>query len=296
MAKRGKKKTKKRKGESWWRFGESVDWSTMGRSMRIVGVLVLVATAGLAAAYGLTNLDAHVDQQLAQQSSLSVAFVDLPDELVEFARDDLYGSVSGLMSADWTDDALCREMAARVEAVSWVAQVEYARRRGDGRFEVSCRYRRPFAMTQDGREFFLVDREGVRLPGSYQYDSAWPLIQGASAPVPDAGQPWPGKDMKAGLTVIDLIARMPFAGQVTAVLVENVGGRVAPRRSHIELATDRAGGRIHWGSAPGMEVEENSVEQKLAILTANFRRTGRADADHAVIDVSTFPDRFTIPG
>ena len=39
----------------------------------------------------------------------------------------------------------------------------------------------------------------------------------------------------------------------------------------------------------------NSVAEKLAILTENYRQTGRADAGHAVIDISLYPDRFTIP-
>ena len=67
-------------------------------------------------------------------------------------------------------------------------------------------------------------------------------------------------------------------------------------KTNVELATDRAGGRIRWGSAPGLEIEENLPGQKLALLRQNFINTGRADADHPVIDVSTFPDRFTVPG
>ena len=46
----------------------------------------------------------------------------------------------------------------------------------------------------------------------------------------------------------------------------------------------------------GFEVEENLAPQKLALLRQNYAQTGRADAGHAVIDISTFPDRFHIPG
>ena len=75
-----------------------------------------------------------------------------------------------------------------------------------------------------------------------------------------------------------------------------LGGRVDGSASHIDLATDQDDGRIRWGSIPGAEVEENGVDQKLALLRANYRDTGRADAHHPVIDVSTFPDRFAVPG
>ena len=151
-------------------------------------------------------------------------------------------------------------------------------------------------MVQQGTEFFLLDSGGVRLPGTYAYDPALPLIQGVGASVSNPGAKWPGQDVDAGLTVLKALEEQPFAGQITAVLVDNFGGRVNPRQTHIKLATDRAGGRVYWGSAPGFELEENSIENKLAILGENFRRTGRVDAHHAIIDVSTFPDRFTIPG
>ena len=87
--------------------------------------------------------------------------------------------------------------------------------------------------------------------------------------------------------------RLRRTGKVPAILY---GGRRDPRACHIELMTDQAGGRIRWGSAPGSELEENGVQQKLALLRENFSKTGRVDARHAVIDVSTFPDRYTIPG
>jgi hypothetical protein len=115
-------------------------------------------------------------------------------------------------------------------------------------------------------------------------------------PPPAPGAAWEGDDLRSGLAVIGAVEAQPFASQITAVLVGNFDGRTDPRRSHLELATDQAGGRIRWGSAPGSELEENTVGQKLAILLENFRQTGRVDAHHPVIDVSTFPDRFTIPG
>ena len=94
--------------------------------------------------------------------------------------------------------------------------------------------------------------------------------------------------------MISLLGAEPYAAQLTAVLVDNFRSPSRAGRCPIELATDRAGGRIRWGSAPGTELAENSVDEKLAILRENFRSTGRADAGHAVIDISLFPDRFTI--
>lgn len=295
MARKPKTKVRKRKAHKpgWW---ESLDPKRRRRVVGGAGLAIIVVAVTLAGLVGLSRLEAHVEGALAERAAPSLSFVDLPDELFALAGGDLHDSVIDLLDRRWTDDSLCREMADRLSAVGWVARVNHVRRTSDGRFEISCRYRKPFAMIQKGTEFFLLDSEGVRLPGTYAYDPALRLIQGVGASASKQGAKWPGQDVDAGLAILQAIEGQPFAGQITAVLVDNFDGRVDPRQTHIELATDRAGGRVYWGSAPGFELEENSVENKLAILGENFRRTGRVDAHHAIIDVSTFPDRFTIPG
>lgn len=274
-----------------------MDGARRRRIVRRGGLSFLVVIVVLAVTTGMAGLETHVQRQLRERIDRpTLAFVDLPEPLKELALGDLQDSVSELLASDWTDAQLCRTMAARLASVGWVDKVTSVRRRSNGRFEVSGCYRIPVAMIQQGAEFLLTDGHGVRLPGTYRYDPLWTLVQGVAGRAPEPGEPWEGGDLRAALTILAVLAVEPFGDQITAVLVENVGGRRDPQRSHIELATDRAGGRIRWGSAPGFELEENSVEQKLAILRENYRQTGRADADHAVIDISTFPDRFTIPG
>jgi hypothetical protein len=295
MARKSKRKRRVRKTakRGWWA-------SLNERSRRRVVLGTVIPLVGLAVAYGgwllTTRVEARVEEMLLARVTPSLEFVDLPAELADLAEGDLRASVADLLQRDWTDDQLCRDMASRFATVGWVQQVHHVRRTSEGRFELSCRYRSPFAMVQQGNEFLLVDAAGVRLPGTYQYDSTWQLIQGVAQPAPSSGSRWEGQDLQAGLAVIAALAWEPFADQITAVLVDNHDGRSDPKAGHLELATDRAGGRIRWGSAPGEELEENGVERKLAILRENFRRTGRADARHPVIDISTFPDRFTIPG
>lgn len=226
----------------------------------------------------------------------TIAFIDLPESMHTLAEGDLRAGVDDLLRRPWTDDALCEDIARRVADVGWVRRVGSVHRLANGRFDISAEYRRPVALVQKESQFVLVDGHGVRLPGRYAYDPRWPLIQGVAAPVPSPGATWPGDDLRAGLAVLERIEPEPFRDQITAILVDNFGGRIHPRSSHIELATDQAGGRIGWGSAPGAEVEENDVEQKLALLRATYRETGRVDGHHAVIDVSTYADRYTIPG
>lgn len=267
------------------------------RWMVRAGIALTAMVVSVGGAHGLSRLEHHVNELLLQRvDQARLTFVDLPASLTELARSDLHASVEDLLDHPWTEESLCRQMATRLTTVGWVARVHYVRRTADARFEISARYRLPVAMVQHEGDFVLVDAEGVRLPGLYRYEVTWPLIQGVAEAVPQPGVQWSGADLQAGLSLLAALAGEPYRGQVTAVVVENFGGRLNARRSHLELATDRPGGRIRWGSAPGREVEENSLGEKLALLRANYLQTGRADAGHPVIDISTFPDRFTIPG
>ena len=260
----------------------------------LAGTAVGAVLAGL---FGLTRLEAHVDNLILRDRPVATFhFTDLPGRLIGLADGDFDHALSAMRTRDWTDDRLCREMAGRLAAVGWVGKVNFVRRTAVGRFEISASYRQPAALVQHEGEFIMVDDAAVRLPGTYTYDPSRRLVQGVAGAPPPPGMAWEGGDLVAGLRIIKAIADEPFSDQITAVLVDNFGGRRDSRASHIELATERAGGRIHWGSAPGLELEENLLEQKLALLRENYNRTGRADAGHPVIDVSTFPDRYTIPG
>ncbi len=245
----------------------------------------------------LGRLDAHVDQLLLRdRPDPLVEFVDLPRELYTLANYDLHSSLFDLLGREWTDNRLCAEMSARIAAVGWVARVNHVRRTGGGRFQISCQYRLPAALVSQADKFYLVDGEAVRLPGVYVRNPAWRLIEGVARPVPQGSTSWEGEDIRAALALLDALRPEPFGRQVVGVAVGNFSGRRDPRACHLELITDQAGGRIRWGSAPGSEMEENEVRQKLALLRENFSKTGRIDARHPVIDISTFPDRFTIPG
>jgi hypothetical protein len=276
-------------------------WSRLDASRRrqvvlTVAVAVFAFTAAGGGALAFIRLEKHVDQTLLDQYPIPrFDFVDLPESLVALAAIDLETAIAPFRQRAWTEDELCHDLADAIGKVPWVESLSWVRRRPQGRFEVSASYRQPLALVQNGSDFVLVDRDGVRLPGTYMYHPAWKLVQGISSPAPLSGKKWQAPDLAAGLEVLKTIQSEPFAAQISAVLVENFDGRKNPRGVRIELATDRAAGRIAWGSPPGAEVEENSVAQKLRILRENFRRTGRVDAGYTVIDISTFPDRFMVP-
>ncbi len=257
------------------------------------------ALAGLvvASTVALNRLSDHVGRSLlARSPDASVEFVDLPEPLVGLASGDLRGCIAESLERDWTDADRCREIAERLSSVGWIAHVKYVRRTPGGRFRISARYRLPVAMIADRHDYVLVDGEGVRLPGVYVYHPRWYIVDGVEAPAPPVGQRWSGDDVRAGLELLGLLQLQPFRTQIAGVDVGNLKGRRNARQAHLQLITDKPGGRIRWGSAPGYEVEENTVAQKLTLLRNNFESTGRVDAGFEVVDVSTLPDRFHIPG
>jgi hypothetical protein len=265
------------------------------RAFGVVAALVGTLAASAAAFYGFNQLDQHVNGLVVSRTSARITLVDLPLLLKGAADVDIRERVAPLLRADWTDPALPRRMAQAVRETGWVSLVYHVRRNGDGHFQISCLYRTPVALVHKDSEYRLVDREGIVLPGHYGNDSRWKQVSGVLRPAPGPGYAWDGDDLRAGLAVIDALAQEPFLHQIQAISVENFGGRQNRWNSHVELTTDQPGGRVRWGSAPGWELEENSAAQKIAILRENFARTGRVDAHYQQIDVSTLPDRFSVP-
>lgn len=298
MSRRAKSSRPAARGRSWsQRIGDHArDAVRRARWILWVTASVVVIVALFGAAVGVERLQQEaVRARLADAPGAGVEFVDLPVALRRYAADDLYDSVNEELGRSWIEDAACRRIAERLRKVGWIERVKFVRREPDARFLVGCEYRVPVAVVHHGGSNFLIDRQGVRLPGVYGNSSTAPMIERVVHPPPLAGEVWPGEDVQAGLAMLRVLAPEPFVDQIAAINVGNLGGRVDRTASHIELATDREDGRIRWGSVPGSEVEENGVEQKLALLRSNYRDTGRADAHHPVIDVSTFPDRFAVP-
>lgn len=294
----GRKRRPKQTGKAkpgWW---ESLDPARKRRAKIASAWLVGASVVLGGAAVGLAALEQQVDDRVNRTHTPSVYLMDLPPELAPLAREELLDELEDELRRipRWTDPRLCHLLSDRLMESGWVGQVRSVRRFGDGRFELSCRYRVPVALIANQSQLYMVDSKGTRLPGTYRDDTGWHVIRGVTAPPPPIGVVWKGDDVQAGISMAQVLSVQPYSNQVSAILVDNIGGRVDPRHSHVELATDRAGGRIRWGSAPGKEVEENTIQRKLGILLENFRRTGRADADYLVIDVSTFPDRFLVPG
>ncbi len=252
----------------------------------IVG-LALVAGGAFAA----HRLERRVHATPALREPPRFRLIDAPAGL----DDQIEKYLAALQDLVWIDGDVCQRVAGVLAQNGWVRQVRAVRKIEPPFIEISCDYRTPAAMVSStSGDFFLVDAGRVRLPGQYRFHPSLMRVDGVSGAPPAAGEVWAAPELAAALAIIGTLEREPFRDQIVGVRVTNYRGRVDRRAPRIELLTDARNGRIIWGSAPGEEVEENSVPHKLAILRANFAANGRADANLPVIDIATLPGRYTI--
>ncbi len=249
----------------------------------------LAVTVGIGVALLSAEQYTHKRMPFARPSRFVLANVPAPLEPLIAAELTHLGDIA------WIDPQLCYRVALRLQQNPWVREVTRISKRRPGVVEVHCAYRSPAALVQEGEYLYLIDEYGIRLPGHYPYQPDLIVLQGVEAQPPEPGQPWPGADLAAGLELANLLGRQVFGRQVTAILLHNHGGRRDPYRCHVELIAGERASRILWGSAPGEELEENTVAQKIHILAENYHHHGRIDGGHPIIDVSVFPDRYLIP-
>ncbi len=285
MARRKKKVSLLKRWKDRWAAADAESRRKWGRR----GLRVFVAAAMFGgAAYGLHRLEATLADSDAHAAPPRIVFIDRPADLVDVTN----AALAPFAERPWTSPTLCADIADALHSIAWIKRVERVHRHPDRTIEIQCSYRRPVVMVAAGHGYCLVDAEQVRLPGYYTSSPDYLLVQGVAAPPPEPGEVWAAPELSAGIALARLVNNEPYAHQITGVLVQNFDGRRDARQAQIQLATDRAGGRIIWGSPLGEEIEENSADQKLELLRSNFARYGRVDAHRGVIDVSVHPDRI----
>jgi hypothetical protein len=285
---RKRKRTRRPKEPGWW---SSIDPSRRRRALKRTVFLMAGAALLGGAAVGFRKLETFVLADAAFQQPPILDLVNAPGSL----RDEILETLEPVATTAWGDPDLCRRVAMLLEANGWVARVRAVRKYADRRIEIRCDYRRPRVLVAGATGHFLVSDDRVRLPGVYTYGPGIMLVQGVAMPPPPPGEPWEAPELAAAIAIARCLEAEPYRDQITGIVLHNYGGRVDRDDAHICLATDRAGGKIVWGSAPGHELEENTAAEKIAILRENYRRFGRADAGRPAIDISTHPDRFSTP-
>jgi len=259
----------------------------LGKVVCALGLVVVICV-------GLGRLRRQVCGLAEYRGAVRLELVDLPDWLEREEHRHIVESViaaAGLSAGDaYLDADLVGRVGRRMARSGWIRRVVGVEKCYGCLIRARCEFRKPLAWVMHGDYCYLIDGDGVRLPGRYSHGqvkgAGLVQIAGVDGGPPGAGERWVGEDLQAGVKLAVLLDGCAFRGQVRGVLVHNYGGRENSRESHIELATDRAGSRIRWGRAPGCEVGiEPSAREKIALLQGLYRRYRRIDMGRSYVDV-----------
>jgi hypothetical protein len=213
------------------------------------------------------------------------------------------------------DHDMLVEITRMLKTNPWIMNVRSVRRvYGDApgdTLELDCDFRTPAALVRTGNAFYLIDRNGVRLPEQYAANEVERVvktpdghvnilvIEGVSRPAPaNAGQKWTGEDLRAGLDMAGLLldpANQPFTHEIRRINVENFNGRHDAREAQIVLTTCY-NTQIRWGRP--IKATDRFIEvdpgRKLDYLRRVFQEYGRVDANQQFgIDIRY--DKVTYP-
>jgi cell division septal protein FtsQ len=213
------------------------------------------------------------------------------------------------------DHDMLVEITRMLKTNPWIMKVRgvrrvYGKAPGDT-LEIDCDFRVPAALVKNGKAYYLIDRDGIRLPEQYApvdvprvIETAdgrinMLIIEGVARPAPaGAGQKWTGDDLRAGLDLAGLLldaSNQAFTHEIRKVNVSNFGGRKDPREAHLVLLTKHAT-EIRWGrpvKAPDRFIEVDPG-RKLDYLKRVYQEYGRVDANQPYgIDIRY--DKITYP-
>ena len=253
----------------------------------------------------------YVDQKIAvQKTPPTIVLKNRPVWMVDDLVDQIVSSIKPEGPHSTFDHQLVVDTAEKLKTNPWIENVRQVRRgftkKAGDTLEIDADYRVPAALVRWGDYYSLVDGKGVKLPEQYPKSVVDKIvhgrdgkiniriIDGAFNPPPDAGKPWRGDDLAAGVEMVKLLADQSWAQDVIAVNVENVDRRKSPKEAQIVLKT-RYNTEVRWGrplNAKDFFIEV-STEQKLASLNQIYQQFGRIDAKQPWLDIRF--DKITYP-
>lgn len=269
----------------------------VGTQISAVALCVLVLAAGV------FLLRRYVERQIAfPKKPPAVVLKNRPVWMSEFLAASISEGVRPAGAHSSFDHQMLVDRVAMLKTNPWIKNVRqvrrtYGRRPGDS-LEIDCDYRAPIALVRWGKDYWLVDGEGVKLPE--RFDAAdvpkivvgrdgrtnIRVIEGVLRPPPQAGRSWGGDDLTAGLEMVKRLYGLPFGDEIVKVSVANYGGRVDLREAQLVLGTKHAT-EIRWGRPIGAKDDfiEVSAERKLDYIRQVYEEFGRCDARQRWIDV-----------
>lgn len=223
--------------------------------------------------------------QVQTISTDQVSLVGKPLWMSRKLEKDLAATAAAQISSDPLDNTGLQRVVQVLGANPWVKRVNRIQRLTGGQVKVYAQYREPTAMVVNEDGCRLVDGEGFRLPGLWDRAQAekigMPMIAGVSSSPGREGELWPGSDLQAGLSLVQLLQGEPYLSQIESF---NVSQRDA--RGRIRLVLKTKSGMVRWGLPPGQEqtIEPDAATKKQWLATV-YKRRGQIDAGGKVVDV-----------
>ncbi len=272
-----------------------------GRRAVIHGCLAILCLSGIAA--GAQWMKRYVERDIAFSTDpLIVVIKNRPRWMTDTVVDQLVAAARPAGGHSAFDHQLLLDVDRALSANPWVAHVNQVRRAytnkpGDT-LEIDCEYRVPVALVRWGAYYWLIDREGRKLPEQFPAANVprevmgeddtinLRIIDGVRKPPPEIAHKWAGEDLAAGLEMLGVLFNRPYTEDILKIDVGNLHGRIDPKESQIVLTT-RFNTRIYWGRLPSDKDAfiEVRPEQKLDYLKTAFERTGRSDMKQPWIDL-----------
>ena len=278
-----------------------------------LGAAVIVLIAG-GVAFAL--VERHVEKDLAFPAKPpGIVLKARPAWMSDLVAQQIATQVAPRGAHSAFDHDMLVEITRMLKTNPWIMNVRSVRRvygnaPGDT-LELDCDFRTPAALVRTGNAFYLIDRNGVRLPEQYAANEVERVvktpdghvnilvIEGVARPAPaNAGQKWTGEDLRAGLDMAALLldpANQPFTHEIRKINVDNFNGRHDAREAQIVLTTCY-NTQVRWGRP--LKATDRFIEvdpgRKLQYLRQVYEQYGRVDGKQPLgIDIRY--DKVTYP-
>ena len=273
----------------------------------LAGVVVLAVVLGA----GFFATRRYVEREIVFPAKPpAVVLKNRPAWMTDFLAKQIAAGVRPNGAHSAFDHQMLVDVTAQLRTNPWIRKVNQVRRvygnKPGDTLEIDCEYRAPVALVQAGGAYWLVDRQGVKLPEQFGPSDVPKIVigpdrrtnirivEGVRRPAPKAGHKWGGDDLAAGLDMVELLYAKPFAEEIYKVNVSNVGGRKDPKEAHVVLVT-KYNTAVRWGRPPEAADDfiEVKVARKLEYLRGVYEEFGRVDAKQPWIDIRY--DKITYP-
>jgi hypothetical protein len=287
--------------------------------LRRVGTQASAATLFvLVLAAGVFLLRRYVEREVAfPKKPPTVVLKHRPVWMSDFLAASIAESVRPAGAHSSFDHQMLVDRVAMLKTNPWIRNVAQVRRvhgaKPGDTLEIDCDYRAPIALVKWGKDYWLVDGEGVKLPERFAAADVPKIVigrdgrtnirvvDGVQRPPPQAGKTWGGADLVGGLEMVKRLYGLPYADEIVKVDVANFGGRVDVREAQIVLGTKHVipgtnqTTEIRWGQPIGSPLDfiEVKPERKFEYLKGLYEEFGRCDARQRWIDIRY--DKITHP-